>query len=476
MSTEKDSWERLVCLKVLAPDSFYSPTRARDGWYTATLKTELRRRDASDSQLAKGAAEVRPDRPDRPLQAVAVDPIEALNKLKAKAKSLAKASEDLPLWELRHLLKAQFPKVDAATITAALQAALADEADDPDGYVPGEDLPDMDVGWILNDFIPAGDLTMLVGTSKGGKTRFYLGLLAAMAKRQSAFLGRELPPLPPILLIGTDMPRQMWRKYLRSCGLSTDGRVPECIKRLFTLDRPLLLNAEGFKRIRSMCQENPGALVIVDSLRSCSRNLGIDENSAEASDLLYQLGQVVTDSGGTVLIAHHAPKGIIRDGSVGVAAIRGSSALGGVPSQVISLHHLTKQVNGYPMALKDDQRRRLFIEGRFAEPMDLLLRMKADMDWELLGDYADFERECAAEREQRHLTEGQEKLLALVQSTDVTIEEASQQLGTDPSTIRRQSKALADDRKLIRRVPQGRTFLLTVADDPDGPDVPTHAT
>lgn len=474
MSAERDAWERLITLRVLTPDSLYSPGRAKQGWYSATLKSELKRlQQAEQTQppehSSRRSAYHSPDRPDGPLtssRAIHADPVQTLDSLKTEAQDLVKASPDRALWELRLLLKAKFPKVDNASIGAALQAAKSDDADDPDGYFPGDELPDPEVGWLLPDFIPAGDLTMLVATSKAGKTRFYLGLLAAMARQQSTFLCRTLPQLPPIVLIGSDMPRGMWRKYLQDCGLSSDGLVPSCIKRLFTLDRPLLLNADGFSRIKTLCQEHPGALVILDSLRSCTRNLGIDENSAEASDLLYQLGEVVTDGGGTALVAHHAPKGIIRDGSVGVAAIRGSSAIGGVPSQVISLHHLTKQHNGYPIALKDDQRRRVFIEGRFAEPLDLLVELQAQMGWELVGDYSEFERECAEEREQRRLTEGQERLLQLVQSATVTTEEAAQQLGVDARTIRRQAEAL-EQRGVIQRKPKGRTTLLSVPDDAD---------
>ena len=418
----------------------------------------------------RGSASGRPDRP--------VPPLRFLEFLKAEVQDLVDTNPDLAHWELRHLIKAQFPKVDAATITAALQAAQKRKEPPLEGYRPGDDLDDQETAWLLQDFIPAADMTLLVATAKAGKTRFYLGLLAAMHSPERKFLGRDLSAAPPVLLIGTDMPRGMWRAYFKKSGLSESGKIPEFIRRMFTLDRPLLLNSEGFARIKADCEDNPGALVILDSLRSCTRNLGIDENSAEASGLLYQLSSVVTDSGGTPLICHHAPKGIIRDGSVGVAAVRGSSAIGGVPSQIISIHHLTKQENGYAVAQKDDPRRRCFVEGRFSEPLDLLLQMDAGMQWQLLGGFADYECDSAAEREQQRLTEGQEKLLALIKSQSCTIEQAAERLGVDARTIRRQSKSLAD-RGYLERRPAGKTFTLCLpsADqsvDPDGADAATQ--
>jgi len=408
-------------------------------------------------------------RPHRP-----VPPRLQLQFLKAEVQELLESSPELALWEIRHLIKSQFPKVDSATITAALQSAQKKQDGELTGYGPGDELHDQETSWLLDGVIPQFDMTMLVATPKAGKTRFYLGLMAALHTPGRQFLGRELAAPPPVLLIGTDMPRSVWRRYLQSSGVSESGRVPDYIRRMFTLDRPLLLNAEGFDSIKADCEANPGCWVILDSLRSCMRNLGIDENSAEVSDLLYELGSVVTERGGTTLVCHHAPKSIIRDGSVGVAAIRGHSSLGGVPSQVISVHHLTNQVNGYPVAQKDDPRRRCFVEGRFSESMDLLIQMDQGMRWNYIENFDDYQSECDSEGNQPRLTEGQERLLQLIQAGEFSIEQAAEQIGVDARTIRRQAKSLAD-RGLIQRKPTGKTFTLCLSsgdqtDEPDGAD------
>jgi hypothetical protein len=45
MNSEKAAWERLITLQKLPPDSLFSPSRAKDGFYTAHLKVELNRLD-----------------------------------------------------------------------------------------------------------------------------------------------------------------------------------------------------------------------------------------------------------------------------------------------------------------------------------------------------------------------------------------------------------------------------------------------
>ena len=114
----------------------------------------------------------RPHRPE--------DARRLLEFLKAEVQQLVEANPDLALWELRHLLKSQFPKVDATTLTAALQSAQQQKEGQLSGYLPGDELHDEQINWLLQDFIPAADMTMLVATAKAGKTRFYLGLLAAL--------------------------------------------------------------------------------------------------------------------------------------------------------------------------------------------------------------------------------------------------------------------------------------------------------
>ena len=98
-------------------------------------------------QQGRGGASGRPDRP--------VNPHLSLAALKAEVEALVESNPELAAWELRHLIRSQFPKVDAATITAALQSAQKRQAAPLAGYGPGDVLHDQQINWLLQDFIPA---------------------------------------------------------------------------------------------------------------------------------------------------------------------------------------------------------------------------------------------------------------------------------------------------------------------------------
>ena len=66
-------------------------------------------------------------------------------------------------------------------------------------------------------------------------------------------------------------------------------------------------------------------LVVIDSLASCNRTTGIDENSAAIANPLYDLQQLVLERPVTFFILHHLNKG---------GAIRGSTAIEAACSSV----------------------------------------------------------------------------------------------------------------------------------------------
>jgi len=65
MSAELDAHERLITLKVLTPDSFFLPERAKNGWYSATLRAELKRLDEMEQAANAAPSTSHTDTPDR---------------------------------------------------------------------------------------------------------------------------------------------------------------------------------------------------------------------------------------------------------------------------------------------------------------------------------------------------------------------------------------------------------------------------
>ena len=141
MSSEQEASERLILLGVLAPDSSYSPSNARDGFYTGYLKVELNKLDQQTAHTHKGAEKVfraatphpEPPHPPQTPQDQATKARQAILELNALAVALVESSPEVPLWELRAMLKSKCKGVEAAAITAAFEAANNSDSGSADG-------------------------------------------------------------------------------------------------------------------------------------------------------------------------------------------------------------------------------------------------------------------------------------------------------------------------------------------------------
>ena len=141
MTSEKDAWERLITLQKLPPDSVFSPSRAKDGFYGAHLKVTLDQLDQQGAKTRDGAEKVfraatpHPDPPHPPQtpQDQATKARQTILDLNALAVALVESSPEAPLWELRAMLKSKCKGVEAAAITAAFEAANNSDSGSADG-------------------------------------------------------------------------------------------------------------------------------------------------------------------------------------------------------------------------------------------------------------------------------------------------------------------------------------------------------
>ena len=129
-----------------------------------------------------------------------------------------------------------------------------------------------------------------------------------------------------------------------------------------------------------------GAIVVIDSLRSITRSSGISENDQSMGNLVYDLKQVTTDVGGTLLLVHHGNK----KGGIGQDASSGHSSITGACNGVLSIHYLEDE-NGRPK--KDSQFRRLVREARSGQGFDKVVRMNTGGCFEHIADYETFLRQ-----------------------------------------------------------------------------------
>lgn len=215
------------------------------------------------------------------------------------------------------------------------------------------------VRWLLPGLVPAGDLTIIGGRPKVGKTRLAVAIAAAVLRGETLF---DLP-LPaqthPVLLVTDDQ---------------SDGDSADMLAALDIWEHPKLIWSRNFRLTETDLQglldaikSNPGALVVLDSLRSISRALQHGENDPEIGATLYDLKQAVIDAGGTLLLIHHCNKAADL---FGTEALSGHNAIAGAANTVLTMHYLPGE-NGQPN--KGSPERRLFREARSGEGFDLVI-------------------------------------------------------------------------------------------------------
>jgi hypothetical protein len=220
-------------------------------------------------------------------------------------------------------------------------------------------MPKPVVRWLVPGLLPAGDLSIIGGRAKVGKTRLAIAITAAVLRSES-FLDFPAPTTaPPVLLVTDDQ---------------SDGDTADMLTALDLWQHPHLIWSRSFRLTETDLQAlldsikaNPGALVVLDSLRSICRALHYGENDPEIGATLYDLKQSVIDAGGTLLLIHHCNKAIDL---VGTEALSGHNAIAGAANTVLTMHYLPGE-KGQPNKSSPD--RRLFREARSGQGFDLVV-------------------------------------------------------------------------------------------------------
>ena len=215
------------------------------------------------------------------------------------------------------------------------------------------------VRYLVPGVMPAHDMTILGGLAKVGKTRFAVAMVAAVL-RGVGMLDMPAPTTTkPVVLVTDDQ---------------ADGDTHDMLEALQLWHHPGLVWSRHFRlteddidALLATIAANPGALVVIDSLRSISRNLRHGENDPEIGATLYDLKQAVIDAGGTLLVIHHCNK---AQELVGTEALSGHNAIAGAANTILTLHYLPGE-NGRPN--KTAPERRLFREPRSGEGFDLVI-------------------------------------------------------------------------------------------------------
>jgi hypothetical protein len=240
-------------------------------------------------------------------------------------------------------------------------------------------MPPPVVQWEIPGCIPKQDLTIVGGRAKVGKTRLVHALARCLLCAED-FLGFGAPKEPrPVILVTDDQ---------------GDGDTAQMLQQLGIWDHPLLLWSRRFRvteanldALLACLAEHPGAVVILDSLRSITRSCCFGENDPEMGSLIYDLKHQITDAGGTLLLIHHCNK---ANDTTGTEALSGHNAIAGAANTILTLHYLAKGNR----LIKDSPQRRLVREARSGPPADLVVAIDGNSGtFSRLGTYDDLQEQ-----------------------------------------------------------------------------------
>lgn len=231
------------------------------------------------------------------------------------------------------------------------------------------------VEWVIPELLPAKDATMIVGSPKVGKTRLAFEVVRTILQQQECIGFKPCEGKPQVILVSDDQSAGDTAAMLKAAGIYDHPRLHWSQRMRLTEDQLDALLAD----IRS----HQGAIVVIDSLRSITRSAGISENDQAMGNLVYDLKQVTTDVGGTLLLVHHGNK----KGGTGQDASSGHSSITGACNGVLSIHYLEDD-NGRPK--KDSHFRRIVREARSGQGFDQVVRMHTGGCFEHIADYEKF--------------------------------------------------------------------------------------
>jgi len=246
---------------------------------------------------------------------------------------------------------------------------------------PGENLSTKPIKWLVEDLLIKDGTNLVFAEPKCGKSRFLLGALGALLNGGDKYLDKQLFYKGEKLLIcGPDMTQSSWASFLNDYELANEAGLPHpSISGITCAGMNFRLDQNGIDLVEQQARENPGLIILIDSLASCMYGLGMDENKSNTVDPLMQLMNAVAQFKTTLIVIHHAKKG---SGEGGLSAsARGSSAITAVFDQIVSMR-VDRKVG------TDEETGEVVLQtrGRASKPSALSIRQGVDgKSWESLG-------------------------------------------------------------------------------------------
>jgi KaiC/GvpD/RAD55 family RecA-like ATPase/ribosomal protein L37AE/L43A len=222
--------------------------------------------------------------------------------------------------------------------------------------------------WIIPGLLPLGETILLAAPAKTGKS--LLACDIAYSVLSGDYIVGEKPGVTgKVLLVSSDESPNSTKRRLLARGFDLLANAGEQL-RIMTH-----LNLGNLTELEKHLEDFKPQLVIIDSLTSISRDLGISENDAEYAKGIYRLKEVIGRYGSSGILIHHENKD--KDAK-GINKVAGSARI------VASVWGIAQLVSAKP---NDDKctTRLLRVKPREGESMTLSLDINPKDLWASQG-------------------------------------------------------------------------------------------
>jgi len=327
MTTEKDAYERLITLGRLPTTEFYSPSKAKGCWYTATLRGALKELDEQAPSTTRKQRTPAGQTSYRKLLSDALD-------------AVINGDQDSAM-KLRAELMGQFRRNDAQVEAALFKEYVSRQTGSGTTQEPESvDLSRLGgMDFLVDGFVPENDQTQMYGKAGCGKTTSALDMAFAVLEG-TGYLDHSHPARPAsVLFIASDSGAVPLKAALQEMGLDDhEALKPSSSTRLYVWaseqsqgTTAWAADLRGCIRLQRFVELHKIGLVVIDSCKAVCSAAGLDyQNNQLVTELLTFFKKVICPHTTVVWINH--------DGTAANASA-GAKAWQEVPSAV---HQITK--------------------------------------------------------------------------------------------------------------------------------------
>lgn len=255
--------------------------------------------------------------------------------------------------------------------------------------------------WLIPELLPKGEMVLLVGAPKDGKTLLSIDAAFCAATGEDTFLGHRLGNPMKVLIISVDESAQSTKAKLLKRGFRASDAKNVRVMSSWDISQ--------MQKLEAQLENFRPDLVIVDSLKRINCGREISENSAEFADSIYLLKESLNRYGAAGILIHHTSK---NSENLGVHRARGSSAISGAcwgQWQLDRIPVMDKESRKMKFDPKDP-RRKFSAFNRDSDGVELLVEFNPENNsWESKGEVG------ADEGEQQQSEAWRDRILKVMQ-------------------------------------------------------------